>query len=251
MESRLSAEQSFSENEKCLTLLRTENTRHLQRISVLDETVADLTTKLRQTDQELTDLKTEFVAYKVRAQSMLRQNQQKESSREIELEDELSTVQGTNESLNIKLRAALEQNKSLDTNLNELRQECERLQAHSKHLMQVVDESRLNGESLQEEVRRQNVDHQEALKSQRLQIETLNSCYKKEIEELNEKHKREMQAQSQQIRANDENRNPRSMLGESSSKGITRAPPSTDEQRIDWLLMERQDAEVVTYLHLS
>lgn len=251
IECRLQASQSSEENEKCITVLRSENERHLQRIAILDTSVSELTQKLRSAEHELQDLKTEFVAYKVRAQSMLRQNQQKESSREVELEDELSTVQSTNETLNNKLKIANEQYKCLEENLADQRKECERQQDHSRQLLQLVEETRLNVDSLQEEVHRQNVEHQKALKAQRLQIDTLNECYKKEIFDLVEKHERDIDAKSQQLRLQDEHRNHhnRPLIGESTGRVMLnqRTPPTTDEQRIDWLLTERQDAEVYLY----
>lgn len=231
-------------------MLSADNERHLQRLALLDSSVCELTTKLRITEHELQDLKTEFVAYKVRAQSMLRHNQQKESSREVELEDELSTVHSTNDSLNSKLKVALDQNKLLETQLADQRHEAERLQEHSKQLLQLVEETRLNADALQDEIHRQNLDHQQALKAQRLQIDTLNACYKKEIADLSEKHDRDIAAKSQQLRQqqDDQQRSQHftQLHGDFGGKMShpQRAAPTTDEQRIDWLLTERQDAEV-------
>lgn len=232
-------------------MLRSENERHIQRMLILDANVSDLSQKLRSTEHELQDLKTEFVAYKVRAQSMLRQNQQKESSREVELEDELSTVQRTNESLNTKLKLANEQHNCLEENLADQRKECDRQREHSKQLLQLVEETRLNVDSLQEEIHRQNVEHQQALKAQRLQIDTLNACYKKEISDLVEKHEREINEKTQKLRQQDEHRNNSRVASSESTARVSsqRTPPTTDEQRIDWLLMERQDAEVFVFIY--
>lgn len=233
-------------------MLRSENERHLQRILLLDASVSELTQKLRSTEHELQDLKTEFIAYKVRAQSMLRQNQQKESSREVELEDEISTVQSTNETLKTKLKIANDQNQCLTDRLTDQQKECERQQEHSKQLLQLVEETRLNVDSLQDEIRRQNVEHQQALKAQRLQIDTLNVCYKKEIADLVEQHERDIDAKAQLLRQQDENRNRRTLHGETTARVTNqRIVPTTDEQRIDWLLTERQDAEVFSIRYFN
>lgn len=180
----------------------------------------------------------------MRAQNVLRTNQTKDNSRELELEDELSTTQKTIENLTSKVNQLLDQNKQISTNLSEIKSDRDRQHERTKELLEQLDEFRATSESLQNEARIKYSEHQEAIKAQRLQIETLNNCYKKQISELEASHLTALESlklnQSKQV---DENRN-QSNLTAISSDAKPYRQPSTDEQKIDWILMERQAGEV-------
>lgn len=176
---------------------------------------------------------------------MLRQSQTKESSHESELEDQLAAVQSSLESLQQQFNATFEQNKQLLGSIEELSLDKERLQKRCTDLSQMLDASRHNVEALQEESRTLSLNHQEALKQQRLQNETLNECYKKQFAELNQKHSAKLEelkkATSQLGKDTNENR---VNQGHDQFKVSTFKSTTSDEQKIDWLLMERQDGEV-------
>lgn len=175
---------------------------------------------------------------------MLRQNQTKESSREQELEEEMTNVQLAYEKLQKQLNSLVEHNKQLSANLEDMQQDKERMEQRCTELLKLLDESRINMDTLQEEGRRQNIEHQEALKAQRLQIDTLNMCYKKQISDLNENHSKELETIRKVQNQRDDNRNRSAAVSEANKIYTTFKNPSTDEQKIDWILSERQEGEV-------
>lgn len=176
---------------------------------------------------------------------MLRQSQTKESSHESELEEQLAAVQLSLDSLQQKFDATCMQNKHLVGNIEEITQDKERTEKRCKDLSQMLDALRQTVEKLEAENRTQSLNHQEALKQQRLQNETLNECYKKQFFELDQKHSAKLEelkrATSQLSKNSNDNR---TIQGHEQPKVSVFKNTTSDEQKIDWLLMERQEGEV-------
>lgn len=225
------------DKQKLLTTLETENERNVRKIFAMEDEIRTLQVTLNQANQDLVTVQMEFASYKMRAQSILRQSQTKDSSNEDELKEELASVTQAKETLVVKLNTHVEQLKSLQNQCEELKCDKENLQMRCKELLQLLDESRHQIDTVQEENRRQMQEQQEALKVQRLQIDTLNACYKKQIDELEEKYKNELNAvkHEKNVVANETK-----VMGE---KPKPEQIPLTNEQRIDLILMERQAGE--------
>uniref|UniRef100_A0A182K560 GRIP domain-containing protein n=1 Tax=Anopheles christyi TaxID=43041 RepID=A0A182K560_9DIPT len=251
---RVELEQIAADKEKtCGSLEMEKNTLLKQNVSLEGE-LSELRKEISGKQQELDDVRTEFASYKIRAQSVLRQNQNKDSSREKELEEEVSQLQRSLDALENKQQGQAKQISELSRINDEVKNERDRTQARCKEMLVLLEESRLHNESLMEESSKVNRDHQEALKSQRIQHETLVQCYKKQLEEQQENHNREME-QLQKLRSeapldnlsaagrtsllnNNNLSNP--LLGPG---GVANRATFTDEQRINLLLMEREDGE--------
>lgn len=231
------------DKEKLITSLQSESEKNIRQLFAFEDEVRNLKTRLNDADQELVNVKTEYASYKVRAQSVLRQNQSKDSSHEDELKEELASAVKANENWNVKYSAAVEQHRQLQAHLIEANQDKENLKVRCKELLQLLEESRRQLEQLQEESRKQMQENGDALKMQRVQIDTLNSCYKSQIADLEAKHTQEVFVLKAVIKEND---NQSKAGAEQSSRGHPQSQakiPLTDEQRIELILTERQDAE--------
>lgn len=244
-EFRLDTAKNTSEKEKIIRLLQSENEKNVRQICELQEEIEQMRTKLVQTEQELVDAQTDFTSYKVRAQSVLRNNQTKESSREKELDEELSSVRITNDSLNNKITSLNEQNRKISADFDAIKQDRDHLKDRCKELLQLLDESRQQIEDIQEQNRLAFAEHQETLKSQRLQIDTLNGCYKKQIAELEEQYLKTID----ELKSTNVSRNrvDEKTLQSSTDNRNTSRSMLSDEQQIDWILTERQSGEVNTF----
>lgn len=240
-EFRLDTAKNTSEKEKIIRLLQSENEKNVRQICELQDEIDQMKAKLLQTEQELVDAQTDFTSYKVRAQSVLRNNQTKETSREKELDDELSSIRITNDSLNNKITSLNEQHRKMSIDFDAIKQDRDHLKDRCKELLQLLEESRQQIDGIQEQNRVEFTEHQETLKSQRLQIDTLNGCYKKQIAELEEKYLKEID----DVRSTNVSRN---RVDEKTSQSLDNRNISksmlSDEQQIDWILMERQAGEV-------
>ncbi|XP_058130592.1 GRIP and coiled-coil domain-containing protein 2 [Anopheles ziemanni] len=256
---RVELEQMAADKEQVCGALEVEKSNLLKKNLTLEDELNVLRKAIVEKQQEVEDVRTEFASYKIRAQSVLRQNQSKDSSREKELEEELDQVQRSLEAVEAKQQVLLKQIGDLSKANEELRSERERTQNRCKELLALLEESRLQNESLLEETRKTNLEHQETLKTHRIQNETLIQCYKKQLEELQEAHNRELEqlqttarhraeatldGPSVSVRVNLQNSNsfiPIALAGGRQGGGDRSS--FTDEQRVNLLLMEREEGE--------
>lgn len=225
------------EKQKLFSKLKSENENNVAKILSLEDEVRNLRFKLNNCEQELTEVQTDFASYKIKAQAVLRQNQSKDSSSEEEFKEELAYLTQTKEDLNAKLVNASEQQRRLENAIEELKGEKANLQDRYKKLLQLLEETRQQMETMQAENRKQTHEHHEALKTQRLQVDTLNNCFKAQIEELHKKHAEEIA----ELKSRVNETKPIDVLN--NSFGLARGAQLTTEQRIDLLMMERQDGE--------
>lgn len=236
----LQSQQSENEVDKqrFISKLKTENEKNVTKILSLEEETRDLRIKLNTCEQELANVQTEFASYKVRAQAVLRQNQSKDSSNEEELKEEIAMLTQTKDDLNAKLANTNEHQRRLENTIDELKGEKTNLQERSKKLLQLLDETRQQIESIQADNRQQTQEHHEALKMQRLQIDTLNNCFKNQIEEMQKKHSDEIAA----LKSNTATKSTDVAVADT-NPSLARGAQLTTEQRIELLMMERQDGE--------
>lgn len=223
------------EKQKLMSKLKNEDEMNVSKILTLEEEVQDLRTKLSGCEQELANVQTDFASYKIRAQAILK-NQSKDSSNEEELKEELAILTQAKDDLNKKLSHTTEQQRRLETTIDELKGEKTNLQERCKKLLSLLDESRQQIETIQTENRKQTQEHHEALKMHRLQVDTLNNCFKNQIDEMQKKYDEEIAAlKSTTIAKSTENVD--------AALNLAKGAQMTTEQRIELLMMERQDGE--------
>lgn len=232
------------DKEKLITSLQSESEKNIRQLFAFEDEIRNLKSRLNDVEQELVNVKTEYASYKVRAQSVLRQNQSKDSSNEDELKEELAASLKANEALNAKIATAIEQNRQIQNQLHETSQDKENLKARCKELLQLLDESRRQLDGVQEEHRKSMQENSEALKMQRIQIDTLNSCYQNQIADLEAKHMQEVVLLKTAIKESDKVSKVTVEPSRSQNDYVqTVKAPLTDEQRIDLILTERQAGE--------
>lgn len=236
-EIKIQLSQSFSDNEKQNSSLKRERDDLAKQVFSFEGEINDLKTKLKQKEQEFEEIGTEFTAYKIRAQSVLRQNRQGDSSKEQELSEEISNLHSTIETVNSLMSTNLAEKEKIEKLLEELKDDKNILQKRYKDSLELIEEIRLQNESLISELRKQSNEHQETLKTHRIQIDTINNCYKKQINELEEKSIKELE--NSRIFKNVE----KSEIREEKNIPIVNRLPATDEQKIGLILTEREDGE--------
>lgn len=244
--SRVELSCAVTEKEKSCGALEAEKSKLLKQVYTLQSTIDDLKSSIEEKDQEIANVKTEFVNYKIRAQSVLRQNQNRDTGKEHDLEEEVQTLQKTLDIKHSKIESLTRQLTELNKDCEELKDGKTRLQRRCEDFQKLLEESRLQSESMLEENRRANLNHQEALKTQRLQNETLINCYKKQIEELQEKHSKEIENLQSIIKQSDRNATEDSRSNNQvgpAARTLPKGQQISDEQKISLLLMEREDGE--------
>lgn len=160
----------------------------LQRInSELELQLKTTSRSLKEKTEEAENLERDFAHYKIRAQSILQQNQSNVNSRERELEEQLETAKKITESLEQKLQATELTADELKRSVTDLMEEKSRTITRYATTSAELDSLKSANQQLVAENRRQVDEHQNALRAQRLSIETLTNVYKRQIEELEAK----------------------------------------------------------------
>lgn len=248
----LSEQSQFEvDKQKLITQWKNESEKSVGQLFTLEEQVRDLTAKYSATEQELVQVRTEFANYKVRAQSVLRQNQSHDSSTEKELREEIDLLTRTKDEIAAKMSAMAEQNRQLNTTVDELRVEKQGLHDRCRKLLDLLDETRQQMDGVQSEMRKQTQEHQEALKTNRLQIDTLNGCFKRQIDEMKLAHDEQLAAWQVKMAAvarGDHLNGNAGTLDNNKLRSVDRCvshetPFSEEQQRIEMILTERQAGE--------
>ncbi|KAG5681572.1 hypothetical protein PVAND_010991 [Polypedilum vanderplanki] len=237
-ETKMEMAKTIGEMEKRHQTLEIERNDLLKNISFLENEVEKYKKLSLNHEKETETIRTEFASYKIRAQSVLRQNQKTDFSREQELQDEVISLQKSLENIkeaNQKYTSELE---TLKKTYNDLVENNSNLQTRYKNLLTTFEKQ---SDEVLEESRKRNLEYDESIKRYQLQIDTLNVFYKKHIQDLEESKKNAVQELQEKIsnyeKMSISNTNAEVQNSEPSSL------PKTDDQKICTML-DLMDREV-------
>ncbi|XP_026484913.2 GRIP and coiled-coil domain-containing protein 2 [Vanessa tameamea] len=182
----------LSEKEKIIMNFGDEKAEMNNKVKKLELKCAEFNEKLRITNIELADLKTEYTSYKVRAQAVLRQNQTVDKSQEEQLKEDAAALKIQVETLTQRLTSMEEQLSEVTTEAESGRKRLADASAETARAQQRTAR-------LQADLAR--LSHQlDAERSQhKIQISTLTQCYKSQISELEAKLQRETDTLKKQL----------------------------------------------------
>lgn len=245
-EIKLEMANALGEFEKRYQVLESERDDLLKKITYLESEVDKFKKLSSSHENEIENLRTEFASYKIRAQSVLRQNQSKDINRDQELQDEILTLQKSLDNMkdgNLKLTNEIE---NLKRNLSDLNEDKVRLQDRCKELLNNLEKQ---SDEVLEESKKRNQQHDEAIKTYQLQIDTLNAFYKKKIQENEETSKTlinelkeklsKVEKSSLQTQQHQTTSTPISF----DHQNIFQQIRSNEEQKLNLLMMDREEAE--------
>nr|CAD7196277.1 unnamed protein product [Timema douglasi] len=153
----------------------------------LEDQLTNLKYSLGKREGELSDLQEEFRQYKVRAQSVLRQKARGDESSSFsrdELLEETNELRKTADTLRTRLEETGSQLQSALQEQATLKEERTRALQRCQALSDSLSEAREENHRLQEQVSAAVSEQREALRSQKIQHDTLIHCYKQQLEEL-------------------------------------------------------------------
>lgn len=184
-EIKLDMAKQYGDLEKRYQVLGSERNDLLKNIAFLENEVDEFKKLSFCHDKEIECIRSEFASYKIRAQSVLRQSQTKDLSKEQELQDEILTTQKTIDNLKNSNARLTHELKTLKKNYNDINEDKTRLQIRCKDLLETHEKQ---SDEVLEESRRRSQQHEESIKAYQLQIETLNAFYKKKVHDSEESH---------------------------------------------------------------
>lgn len=234
---------STSHQEAALQSLNHEREQLTSQLSTVQAALSDCEQKFKQAERATEDLRVEYLEYKVKAQAVLRKNQNRDSSKDRELEEELVTMRATETRLNSTIQTLTSKIETLIKQKDLLSDDNMTLQKRSKELMTLVENIRTQNEALNQEIHQYVQQQHETLKQHRQQIESMDNCHKEQVQSLNASHQRQLEQLrkelSQHIRLP-------TIVGATKTTSLpshAHIDYSLDQGKLDFLLMEREDAE--------
>lgn len=184
--------QLLIQHQKQVETLRTEKDSFKIQVLALEEKVKDFMASLKQREEELQQIQNEFSNYKVRAQSVLKQNNTRDVGKEERLNEEVNTlhtqignINSQLESTSMELQNIKSQNEANEMKKSKLTSRVEELEIL---LEKQKDEMVILKERLQQTI----LEHREENRLQKIHTETLVQCYKQQLAEQSEQYTREI-----------------------------------------------------------
>ncbi|XP_068152592.1 GRIP and coiled-coil domain-containing protein 2 [Drosophila tropicalis] len=232
-------EEKLSKNQQMLTTKTEQMELHLEKLQQLE-------LALRKSEQAQEDIRLEYTEYKVKAQAVLRKNQNKGSDKEQELYEEMVSLREKEKSLRASNDSKADRLAQFELQVETLQQDNANLQKRSKDFLNLVEELRQQNDILTLENQSQLKFQQELMQQHRQQMEESEAAHrleKKQILELQSKQEELIR----QVTAPTHDRTPPVRLAE----GQESLPSSLEQSKIDYLLndhMENSNAVTETSL---
>uniref|UniRef100_A0A1Y1K9N7 GRIP domain-containing protein n=1 Tax=Photinus pyralis TaxID=7054 RepID=A0A1Y1K9N7_PHOPY len=158
----------------------------------LEEKWRDLSETLRLRENELSEMSREYQGYKVRAQSVLRQNQTRDIGLEEKLTEEVVGFKSQIGTLTSELTDLRNQYQSVSEEREKVNAENESLTNQQKALEEALKERENQFEALTADHQRAIAEHAEAIRGLKIHAETLAQCYRQQLSEQEVRHNREV-----------------------------------------------------------
>ncbi|CAH0557109.1 unnamed protein product [Brassicogethes aeneus] len=182
----------IAEHQKAINSVKSEKDHLRSQVLGLQQSLRQTQGTLKLKEDELESVISEYEGYKVRAQSVLRQNQTRDVGLEEKLNEEVTTLKSQNDLLNSRL-------KKLQDNKTDLEKRNEKILSDKEEVLKKFEESSAEVEDLKNQFAQLSNKHQKALnehaetvRSLKVHAETLSQCYRQQISEQESRHNREI-----------------------------------------------------------
>ncbi|RZF48779.1 hypothetical protein LSTR_LSTR008128 [Laodelphax striatellus] len=177
-----------AESQKTIEAARVQNEALLNRVSQLESDLRSVSADRQRFEEEATRLASEFGAYKVRAQSVLRQKEQGGSSAEQEARDKCAHWQQMCDRTKAQLDATVEELEQVRLKLDSVVAEKDALDKKCENINNILLQRN-------KEIDRRMMEHRQ----HKLSTDTLIQCYKTQLEEKERGHQIELESLRQQL----------------------------------------------------
>ncbi|KAH8347302.1 hypothetical protein KR059_008678, partial [Drosophila kikkawai] len=181
---------------------------------------------VRNAERAHEDLQMEYTEYKLKAQAVLRKNQNK-GTKEQELEDELNALRESEGKLRASNEGRAARLAQLDGQLEALQQDNAELQKRSKELLALVDELRQKNDLLTLENQRQLQFEHDLMQQHRQEIDRIDTGHREQLKQMEQKLEESQQKQQLNV-------------SQRSNTSAVSGEPSAEQAKIDFLLMDHE-----------
>ncbi|CAH1176160.1 unnamed protein product [Phaedon cochleariae] len=182
----------IAEHQKANNNLKNERDQLRSQVLGLQQNLREVQDNLQLKTDELRVIQMEYEGYKVRAQSVLRQNQNRDVGMEEKLSGEVALYISQNATLTDKLNQNMEKLKSLETSHEKLLKENEIDNKKLTELEGEIHELKNQYAELSAKHERTIAVNAETVRSLKVHADTLSQCYRQQISEQEVRHNREI-----------------------------------------------------------
>ncbi|KAK5647091.1 hypothetical protein RI129_005555 [Pyrocoelia pectoralis] len=183
---------TMSEHQKAYNGLKAERDYLRGQNLGLEEKWRDLSETLRLRENELSEVSKEYQGYKVRAQSVLRQNQTRDVGLEEKLTEEVATFKTQTSALTSEMSDLRNKLEKVNEEKIKIYAENESLMRQQRELDDNLKEQQSQYEVLTREHQSAIAEHAEAIRGLKIHAETLAQCYRQQLSEQEVRHNREI-----------------------------------------------------------
>lgn len=210
----------------------------LEQLEARQDALTQLDVALRQAERVNEQLQTEYSEYKLKAQAVLRKQQNRDSDKEQYLEVELANMRANEQKLCESRDASALRITQLESQLEDLQRSNTQMLQRSQELLGMIDDLKYQNETLTQDNQRQLQQQQQQLLQHRLQIEQMDDVHQMRVAQL--------QQQIEQL----EKAMPSNPVASSVAVPATATAESTspEQSKIDFLLDHDSSGETLAQL---
>ncbi|XP_063902801.1 GRIP and coiled-coil domain-containing protein 2-like [Zophobas morio] len=182
----------IAEHQKHQSSLKNEKEHLRSQVLGLQQTLREVQDTLKLREEELKIVQNDYDTYKVRAQSVLRQNQNRNVGLEEKLAEELSALQVKCETLTSELKECRDTIDTLRKENVTFLQEKTELSNKFEEIASEMEDLKLVYEQLSSKHQQTIIEHGETVRSLKVHAETLAQCYRQQLSEQEVRHNREI-----------------------------------------------------------
>ncbi|XP_062121665.1 GRIP and coiled-coil domain-containing protein 2 [Drosophila sulfurigaster albostrigata] len=211
-----------------------------QQLEMRMNALAELETSLRNTNRSNEQLQAEYSEYKIKAQSVLRKQQNRDTAKEQDLETELTAMRTMEQQLRNSNEASTKRITQLETQLDDIQRDNSHLQQRRQELVSVSDDLREQIDTLTQDNQRHLQQQQQQLQQHRQQIEQMDDVHQLQVSKLQHQIEQLEKTLSTSIQTV-------APIAAPISKASVDLP-STEQSKIDYLLDHDGSAETLAQL---
>ncbi|RZC32697.1 GRIP and coiled-coil domain-containing protein 2 [Asbolus verrucosus] len=182
----------IAEHQKIYGSLKGEKEHLRSQILGLQQSLRETQDTLKLKGDELKIIQSDYDNYKVRAQSVLRQNQSRDVGLEEKLSEELSTIRAKHETVNSDLKECKKVVESMKREIEVLTQEKSDVCGKYQETASEMEDLKCLYDQLTNKHQQTIIEHSETVRSLKVHAETLAQCYRQQLSEQEVRHNREI-----------------------------------------------------------
>ncbi|CAG9858739.1 unnamed protein product [Phyllotreta striolata] len=182
----------ISEHQKTNSVLKSERDNLSGESLRLQQSLRDVQDELKLTQDAMKAVQDEYDGYKIRAQTVLRQNQSRDVGLEEKLSEEVAALVAQNLTLTNRFEDSKKTIESLENDNNKLTMELKQYERKVRELEEDCEDIKSQFADLSAKHEKSVIENAETLRNLKIHADTLSQCYRQQLSDQETRHNREI-----------------------------------------------------------